>query len=425
MARVTGHVFLVDRKAGPQWYAKYRLPSGRQVQQRLGPAHTGRGRCPASHYTARTAGDALGAILADARRGTLQAHEATGATFADAAAEYLRYIADVRKRERSTVTDYASVINGYLLAEFGHMSLEAITADHVDAYKERLLAEGRLGNRTVVRHLTVLHGIFRRAGRVWGLERNPASADLVERPPVRYSGEFKTLRPDEVLQLARHADGQQDAALYLTAAFSGLRLGELLALRWHDVDFALQRLHVRRNYTDRREKAPKSGRVRSAPMVDEVTAVLDGLTRRVRFTAAEDLVFPNEVGEHLCGWTLRRRYYAALDAAGLPRLRFHDLRHCFATIAVQRLPLHTVQGYLGHAHISTTMRYVHHTPAARDVALLSEAIRAETVLISGHARDTLAAVRPSPTVADGAVEPIQGEAPTGIEPVYTALQAAA
>ncbi len=231
--------------------------------------------------------------------------------------------------------------------------------------------------------------------------------------------------PDEVLQLARHADGQQDAALYLTAAFSGLRLGELLALRWHDVDFALQRLHVRRNYTDRREKAPKSGRVRSAPMVDEVTAALDGLTRRVRFTAAEDLVFPNEVGEHLCGWTLRRRYYAALDAAGLPRLRFHDLRHCFATIAVQRLPLHTVQGYLGHAHISTTMRYVHHTPAARDVALLSEAIRAETVLISGHARDTLAAAGPSQTVADDAVEPIRGEAPTGIEPVYTALQAAA
>ena len=195
MARVTGHVFLVDRKAGPQWYAKYRLPSGRQVQQRLGPAHTGRGRCPAGHYTARTAGDALGAILADARRGTLQAHEATGATFEDAAAEYLRYIADVRKRERSTVTDYASVINGYLLAEFGHMSLEAITADHIDAYKERLLAEGRLGNRTVVRHLTVLHGIFRRAGRVWGLERNPASADLVERPPVRYSASSRACGP--------------------------------------------------------------------------------------------------------------------------------------------------------------------------------------------------------------------------------------
>jgi integrase len=423
MARVTGRVFLVDRKSGPQWYAKYRLPSGKQVQKRLGPVHTGRGRCPAGSYT-RTARDALEAILTDARRGTLEnAARASSVTFADAAAEYLRYIADVRKRERSTLTDYASVINSYLLAAFGHMSLEAITADHIDAYKERLLAERRLGNRTVVRHLTVLHGIFRRAARVWGLQRNPASADLVERPPVRYSGEFKTLRPGEVLQLARHADGRQDAALYLTAAFTGLRMGELLALRWRDVDFALQRLHVRRNYTDRREKAPKSGRVRSAPIVDEVTAALDALTRRAHFTSPDDPVFPNEVGEHLCGWTVRRRFYAALDAAGLPRLRFHDLRHCFATIAVQRLPLHTVQGYLGHAHISTTMRYVHHTPAARDVALLSDASRAETVLISGHARDTPAAINPPHMAARDGAEPNEEEAPTGIEPVTSSSRA--
>lgn len=87
MARATGHVFLVDRKAGPQWYAKYRLPSGRQVQQRLGPAHTGRGRRPAGHHTERTARDALDAILTDARRGTLEnAQEPSGVTFADAAA---------------------------------------------------------------------------------------------------------------------------------------------------------------------------------------------------------------------------------------------------------------------------------------------------------------------------------------------------
>jgi integrase len=131
------------------------------------------------------------------------------------------------------------------------------TADQIDAYKERLLAAGRLGNRTVVGHLTVLHGIFRRAARVWGLERSPASADLVERPPVRYSGEFRTLCPDEVLHLAWHTDGQQDAALYLTAAFTGLRMGELLALRWHDVDFARQRVQVRRNYTNRAERRPR------------------------------------------------------------------------------------------------------------------------------------------------------------------------
>ena len=200
MARVTGHVFLVDRKAGPQWYAKYRLPSGKQVQQRLGPAHAGRGRCPAGHLTERTAKEALDAILTDARRGTRQTHDEQrrGGHVQDAAAEYLRFIADVRKRERSTVNDYRGVIDGYLVAEFGPVAITDVTADMIDAYKERLLAEGRLSNRTVVRHLTVLHGIFKRAARIWGLQRNPASAELVERPPVRYSGEFGTLRPDEV-----------------------------------------------------------------------------------------------------------------------------------------------------------------------------------------------------------------------------------
>ena len=99
----------------------------------------------------------------------------------------------------------------------------------------------------------------------------------------------------------------------------------------------------------------------------------------------------------MCGWRLRQRYYAALERAGLRRLRFHDLRHCFGTIAAQRLPLPTVQGYMGHAHISTTMRYVHHTPAARDVALLSEAIRAGSAStpISGHAGDTPTPVDPA------------------------------
>jgi len=163
---------------------------------------------------------------------------------------------------------------------------------------------------------------------------------------------------------------------------------------------------------------------RSLPFEDEsfdvVVFRLDAHSR-AGFTAAEDLVFPNEVGEHLCGWTLRRRYYAALDAAGLPRLRFHDLRHCFATIAVQRLPLHTVQGFLG-TRTSAPRCATSTTRCGPRRGAPLRTIRAETVLISGHARDTLAAVGPSQTVADGAITPTQEEAPTGIEPVYTALQ---
>ena len=75
--RVTGHVSVKRRKSGDQFYVKYRLPDGHQVQRRLGPAWVGPGRPPAGHYTRRTAREALQAILADARRGTLAGMETT------------------------------------------------------------------------------------------------------------------------------------------------------------------------------------------------------------------------------------------------------------------------------------------------------------------------------------------------------------
>jgi integrase len=268
--RVTGHVKLRRGSRGPVWYARYRLPDGSQAQRRLGDAWEEPGRPPAGYSTKRTANEALQELLSQARRGTLEGMKKTGATFADACAEYLRYVEKVRKIDQDTVHDYAGVLNGYLLDDdrlrelgvkpFADRPLESITPDDVDAYKEGLIAEGRLSNRTIVRHLTVLHGVFKHAGRAYGLERNPASADLVERPRVVYSGEFDTFDGEEVELLAAHAEDRQDAAIYRTAAYTGLRQGELLGLRWCDVDFTAPLVHVRRNYVGRREKVPKERR---------------------------------------------------------------------------------------------------------------------------------------------------------------------
>ncbi len=393
----TGHVALVARKRGRAWYARIRVggSGGRQVVKKLGPAWTERGRPPAGYFTKRSAEAALRRMLAEADRGTLAATRRTGATFADAAAEFLRYVADVREREPSTIGDYQGVIAGYLLPRFGERDVASITHHEIEAYRDALMAmkrpdgSRRLSNRTVVRHLVVLHAIFKRAARVWGLDRNPASGELVDRPPVRYSGEFRTLTPDEVRLVADGMDRPEERALILTAAMTGLRLGELLALRWRDVDFGLQRIHVRRSLANaarqpdgamrRVEKAPKSGKVRSAPLVDEIVVVLDRLSRRERFTDQGDLVFCTEVGGHLSDGMLRRRFYGALDRVELPRVRIHDLRHGFGTIAVQAFPITDVQGYLGHAHISTTMRYVHHTPGADAAARLQAVLGANGV----------------------------------------------
>ncbi len=159
-------------------------------------------------------------------------------------------------------------------------------------------------------------------------------------------------------------------------------------------------------------------------MVDEVMAALDGLSRREHFTGPDDLVFGNTVGRHLSGWRLHQRFHEALEAAGLPRVRFHDLRHCFATFAVQKLPLPTVQGYLGHARIATTMRYVHHTPAARDVACWGRR-SAPACPRTSRFRDTPPDDGPLVEGQFGSTPSDPEEAPTRIELVYTALQAAA
>ena len=179
------------------------------MQRLLGPAWTERSRPPKGYSTRKLAEEALQEILADARRGTGEvAGRRAGATFADAAAEFLRYVEQDHEREPSTVGDYRGVIRSYLLPRFSARDLASITPTEIGAYRDELKAmtrlDGtpRLSNRTIVRHLVVLHAIFKRAARVWGITVNPASRDLVDRPPVRYSGEFRTLAPDEVEEVA-------------------------------------------------------------------------------------------------------------------------------------------------------------------------------------------------------------------------------
>jgi len=230
----------------------------------------------------------------------------------------------------------------------------------IDAYRARLVAEGKLSARSVNKLLVQLHAIFKRVQRLHRLPNNPAAG--IDRQPLKRSGDFDVLTPSEVEALVRAADADQDGAIYTVAAFTGLRLGELRALRWADVDFGKRLVHVRRNYTSRTLGDPKSGKVRSVPLIDQALAAFDGLSRREHFTGPDDLVFCSEVGDYIDDSALRRRFYDALKTAGLKKMRFHDLRHTFGTLAVQAFPLSDVKAFMGHADISTTMVYVHHVP---------------------------------------------------------------
>jgi integrase len=374
----SGHVFRVDRARGPVWYAKYRLPDGRQVQKKIGPAWAERGRPPAGYFTKRTADAWLQDILVQAQRGTLPGMRSGNATFAEAAEEWMRFIEQDRERKPSTIRDYRSVLKAHLLPVFGERQLESITVDEIEAWRRSLTG---LSNRSKNKLLIQLHGIFRRAQRMYGLDANPLAR--VEKHPLRSSGDIEVLAPEEVWALVRAASSELDGAIFLTAAFTGLRMGELLALRWRDVDFTGSTIRVRSSWSGGQLTTPKSGKVRSVPIAPDVAESLARIGHRDHWTGDDDLVFANETGDHLSDSALRTRYKAALRRASLRTLRFHDLRHTFGTRMIAKADVRRVQEWMGHADIQTTMKYLHYAPRAEDARLVAEAFARHDAGTSG------------------------------------------
>ena len=303
----------------------------------------------------------------------------TGATFADAAAEYLRYITEDRGRKASTVEDYRSIVRVHLLPAFGERALESVVAADVEAFAADLAQREHRGRqitpRTRNKILNVLQGVFTRARKVWGLPDNPVST--VERHPQRASGDIEVYSPEEVWALVRAAEDDRDAAIFLTAAFTGLRMGELRALRWRDVDFPRSVIRVRASYAAGEMSVPKSGKVRSVPMVGDVATQLARLAERPEMTGDDDFVFVEPWGDYLSDDRLRVRYDRAVRRAGMRRLRFHDLRHTFGSLAITRADIVEVQAWMGHADIQTTMRYLHYRDRGQAAERLAGAFQVE------------------------------------------------
>ncbi len=343
------------------------------MHRTIGPAWTERGRPRAGYFTKRTAEAWLREVLDQARVGTLPGMVRTGATFADACAEFLRYMEVDLDRKPSTLTDYRSTIRAHLVPAFGSLRLEDVTAERIEAWKATMT----VSNRTKAKTLIVLNGVFVRACRAFKLPHNPMRD--VDMPRQRRSTAIEVFSPDEILALVRAADGEQDGAIFLTAAFTGLRRGELVALRWRDVDFGAHRIRVCGSYAGGRLTTPKSGKVRSVPLAPDVAAALARLATRVLWTGDDDFVFPGVTGGYLDASALSRRYKAALKRAELRQLRFHDLRHTFGTRMIAKADIRRVQEWMGHADVTTTMKYLHYVERPDEAALVAEAFAAESM----------------------------------------------
>ena len=280
-------------------------------------------------------------------------------------------------RKASTVQDYGIMVRRHFGPFFGSKGIDRITTDDVTRFIAVKLGAG-LARQTVINQVNFLHGVFAFAVKRGWAASNPVAA--VDRP--RSAGadpDIRYLDPAELAALLRAVPddtlGAMERTLYLTAAMTGLRQGELVALRWQDVDWAAGVLRVRRSYSRGAFGTPKSRRSsRAVPMADRVGADLERQFQRSAYQGDSDLVFGHpETGNPYDASRLRKRFKTAVDRAGVRPVRFHDLRHTFGTrMAAAGAPLRSLMEWMGHRDFATTLRYADYAPDLARAAAIAE-----------------------------------------------------
>ena len=295
------------------------------------------------------------------------------------------YLADWLEAIRSTIRPqtyrrYEQYVRCDAIPVIGSVSLSRLSPDHLQRLYANRLTAGL--SPTSVGHLhSVLHKALSDAAR-WGkVARNVAS--LVTRPKAKRH-EMKVLSPEEARALLEAASGDRLEALYVVAISTGLREGEILALRWPDVDLDGGTLAVRATLQRTKEgfefAEPKTARSRR--QVALTRGAVEALRRhrarqleerlQKRYWQDSDIVFASEVGGPIEATNLLRRcFYPLLERAGLSRVRFHDLRHSSATLLLgQGVHPKIVSEMLGHSQVGITLDlYSHVTPTMQRQAV--------------------------------------------------------
>ena len=275
---------------------------------------------------------------------------------------------------------YEDMCRLHVIPELGAIPLAKLSPARIQAAYSHRLAAGLSGTSVQLMH-GVLHRALRQATRWNLLARNPA--DLVD-VPRRTTPEMRALSPAQAGCLLEAARGHRLEGFFVLAVTCGLRLGELQALRWQDVDLDGARLRVTRTFQGivDGEAVYAEPKTQKSRREIHLSGLAVAALRRHRIAQAEarlraiywqdpDLVFTSETGRPLDGNNLRRRDFARLlEKAGLPPMRLHDLRHSAATILMsQGVPVKVASEMLGHADVTTTLRvYSHVLPGMQQAA---------------------------------------------------------
>jgi integrase len=350
-----------------RWEARYTVhtASGRKRKSLYGKT-----RADVAAKLAKALADRDGGLVFDS--GTLTVGEYLDRWLKDSVQDTVRV---------TTYERYAEIVKLHIEPVIGRIKLKALTPTHLQGlYRDRL--DAGLSPATVNKIHVVLHKALKQAVRWSLIPRNVTEAVTAPRPAPEEVRPLDAGQVTTLLRAAREA-GDRLEALYVLAVSTGARQGELLALKWEDVDFERKTLRLRRTLTRNKGTItlgqPKTAKSRrTVPLTARAVAALKHHKaaqneERLRLAGLyEDrgLVFANEAGGIVNPSNLRQRSFARLlKLAGLPEtVRFHDLRHTCATLLLSRgQHPKLVQELLGHANISITLdTYSHVIPGMGD-----------------------------------------------------------
>jgi len=305
-----------------------------------------------------------------------------------------------------TLDGYQAIVDHHLVPDLGHILLKQLTPQIIGAYYGK--ACQKLSARTVHHQHRVLSQSLKHAVRQGLLGRNPA--ELVD-PPRPRPKSMRTLDPSEVNMLLEAAEGSYYYPVIYTALSSGLRQAELLGLRWRDVELGVvpsisvnRVLYKRRGTTEFRE--PKTARSRRlVAMTPKLAAFLREYRRERRALyrdldrelTLDDTVFASAEGRPLNPPSLSREFNRIVRRAGLQNVRFHDLRHTFASLMLLRgAPAKVISEALGHASVAFTMDVYSHIIEGMQsdaIALLDGVLPAAKNCVAGRSNGRITAYR--------------------------------
>jgi len=336
------------------WYINvtYKSPTGERIRIRE----------PAPGTSRRDAEVHEQQVIAALVNGTYGTHDPDDVPlFEEFAWEWFRDYVEVENKP-SVQRTRRSILKAHLIPFFGKVKLDEIGKRDVARFKGQRQRQG-LSPKTINNHLGVLSSLLNTAIEWEVIEDAPKVKWLKTR-----DSELDFLDFDEADRLVDGAENPEIRAMIQTAIKTGMRLGELCALRWQDVDLKKARVRVCRSATRGIVSTPKNGRMRILPISPDL---VDALRKHRRNTKLRgELVFSDDEGGMLNRDRVKRPIARACRKAELREVGWHTLRHTYAShLVMLGVPLKAVQELMGHQTIEMTMRYAHLAPDVKTDAV--------------------------------------------------------